>query len=114
MKAGDSLYNRSNGTKFRFLENSYKIPDMALISYMEIRKRHTIYLFFHSNSKLFLISHHVISLLFTKVLKRRLNFIEFAKNQERIGIFVCFQTSYKGKIDFELCSQLIKILNSSL
>ena len=37
------------------------------------------------------------------------NFIEFSKNQTRIGRFVWFQKSYKGKFYFEPCFQLLKI-----
>ena len=37
------------------------------------------------------------------------NYIEFSKNQTRIGRFVWFQNSYKGKFYFEPCFQLLKI-----
>ena len=37
------------------------------------------------------------------------NYIEFSKNQKRIGRFVWFQKSYKGKICLEPCFQLLKI-----
>ena len=37
------------------------------------------------------------------------NYIEFSENQKRIGRFVWFQKSYKGKIYFEPCFQLLKI-----
>ena len=37
------------------------------------------------------------------------NYIEFSKNQTRIGRFVWFQKSYKGKFFFEPCFQLSKI-----
>ena len=37
------------------------------------------------------------------------NYLEFSKNQKRIGRFVWFQKSYKGKICFEPCFQLLKI-----
>ena len=37
------------------------------------------------------------------------NYIEFSKNQTRIGRFVWFQKSYKGKFYFEPCFQLLKI-----
>ena len=37
------------------------------------------------------------------------NYIEFSKNQARIGRFVWFQKSYKGKFYFEPCFQLLKI-----
>ena len=36
-------------------------------------------------------------------------YIEFSKNQTRIGRFVWFQKSYKGKFYFEPCFQLLKI-----
>ena len=39
------------------------------------------------------------------------NYIEFLKNQTRIGRFVWFQKSYKGKFYFEPCFQLLKINN---
>ena len=38
----------------------------------------------------------------------RPNFIEFSKNQGRIGRFACSQKSYKGKIHFEPCFQPFK------
>ena len=37
------------------------------------------------------------------------NYIEFSKNQTRIGRFVWFQKSYKGKFNYEPCFQLLKI-----
>ena len=37
------------------------------------------------------------------------NYIEFSKNQARIGRFVWFQKPYKGKFYFEPCFQLLKI-----
>ena len=37
------------------------------------------------------------------------NYIEFSKNQTRIGRFVWFQKSYKVKFYFEPCFQLLKI-----
>ena len=37
------------------------------------------------------------------------NYIEFSKNLTRIGRFVWFQKSYKGKFCFEPCFQLLKI-----
>ena len=37
------------------------------------------------------------------------DYIEFSKNQTRIGRFVWFQKSYKGKIYFEPCFQLLKV-----
>ena len=37
------------------------------------------------------------------------NYIEFSKNQKRIGRFVWFQKSYKGKICLEPCFQLLKL-----
>ena len=37
------------------------------------------------------------------------NYIEFSKNQTRIGRFVWFQKSDKGKLYFEPCFQLLKI-----
>ena len=37
------------------------------------------------------------------------NFIEFSKNQTRIGRFVWFQKSYRWKIYFEPCFQLLQI-----
>ena len=37
------------------------------------------------------------------------NYIEFSKNQTRIGSFAWSQKSYKGKVYFEPCFQLIKI-----
>ena len=37
------------------------------------------------------------------------NYIEFSKNQKRIGRFVWFQKSYKWKIYLEPCFQLLKI-----
>ena len=37
------------------------------------------------------------------------NYIEFSKNQKRIGRFVWFQKFYKGKICLEPCFQLLKI-----
>ena len=36
------------------------------------------------------------------------NYIELSKNQTKIGRFVWFQKSYKGKIYFEPCFQLLK------
>ena len=39
------------------------------------------------------------------------NYIEFSKNQKKIGRFVWFQKSYKGKICLEQCFQLLKINN---
>ena len=39
------------------------------------------------------------------------NYIEFSKIQRRIGRFVWFQKSYKGKFYFEPCFQLLKINN---
>ena len=36
------------------------------------------------------------------------NYIEFAKNQKRIGRFSWFQKPYNGKIYFEPCFQLLK------
>ena len=36
------------------------------------------------------------------------NYIEFSKNQTRIGRFAWSQKSYKGKIYFEPCFQLFK------
>ena len=38
-----------------------------------------------------------------------LNYIEFSKKQKRIGRFVWFQKSYKGKICLEPCFQLLKV-----
>ena len=37
------------------------------------------------------------------------NYIEFSKNQKKVGRFVWFQKSYKGKIYLEPCFQLLKI-----
>ena len=37
------------------------------------------------------------------------NYIEFSENQKRIGRFVWFQKSYKGKTCSEPCFQLLKI-----
>ena len=37
------------------------------------------------------------------------NYIEFSKNQTRIWRFVWFQKTYKGKLYFEPCFQLLKI-----
>ena len=37
------------------------------------------------------------------------NYIEISTNQKRIGRFVWFQKSYKGKICLEPCFQLLKI-----
>ena len=37
------------------------------------------------------------------------NYIEFSKNQKKIGRFVWFQKSYKGKICLEPCFQQLKI-----
>ena len=37
------------------------------------------------------------------------NYIEFSKNQTRIGRFVWLQKSYKGEFYFEPCFQLLKI-----
>ena len=37
------------------------------------------------------------------------NYIEFSKNQTKIGRFVWFQKSYKGKFYFEPCFQLLNI-----
>ena len=37
------------------------------------------------------------------------NYIEFSKNQKRIGRFAWFQKPYKGKICLEPCFQLLKI-----
>ena len=37
------------------------------------------------------------------------NYFDFSKNQKRIGRFVWFQKSYKGKIYLEPCFQLLKI-----
>ena len=37
------------------------------------------------------------------------NYIEFSENQKRIGRFVWFQRSYKGKLYLEPCFQLLKI-----
>ena len=39
------------------------------------------------------------------------NHIEFSKNSKRIGRFVWFQKSYKGKIYLKPCFQLLKINN---
>ena len=36
-------------------------------------------------------------------------YIEFSKNQKRIGRFVWFQKSYKGKRCLEPCFQLLKV-----
>ena len=50
--------------------------------------------------------------LFFKMYSRKTdspNYIEFSKNQKRIGRFVWFQKSYKGKIYLEPCFQLLKI-----
>ena len=58
-----------------------------------------------------LISPHLISLLF-KMHSRKvdsLKYIEISKNQKRIGRFVWFQKSYKRKIYFEPCFQLLKV-----
>ena len=37
------------------------------------------------------------------------NYIEFSKNQKRIGRFIWFQRSYKGKLYLEPCFQELKI-----
>ena len=36
------------------------------------------------------------------------NYVEFAKNQKRIGRFSCSQKPYNEKIHFEPCFQLLK------
>ena len=57
-----------------------------------------------------LISLHLISLFFKMYSRKDTipNYIEFSKNQTRIGIFAWSQKSYKGKIYFEPCFQLFK------
>ena len=59
---------------------------------------------------IYLISLHLISLFFKMYSRKDTipNYIEFSKNQTRIGRFAWSQKSYKGKIYFEPCFQLFK------
>ena len=72
---------------------------------------HIAYFQFHLISKSFLSHLFISSVCSSKMYSRKdtsPNYIEFSKNQTRIGRFAWSQKSYKGKIYFEPCFQLFK------
>ena len=73
---------------------------------------HTFYFHFHLISKSFFSFLFIWSVFFSKmylIKDTSPNYIEFSKNQTRIGRFVWFQKSYNGIFYFEPCFQLLKI-----
>ena len=72
---------------------------------------HIAYFQFHLISNSFLSHLFISSVCSSKMYSRKdtsPNYIEFSKNQTRIGRFAWSQKSYKGKIYFEPCFQLFK------
>ena len=92
-----------------FIQN---IPYLVLLLYMEIMMSHTSYFHFHLISTWFFSFLFIWSVCSSKMYSRKdtsANYIEFSKIQTRIGRFVWFQKSSKGKFYFEPCFQLLKI-----